>query len=110
MPISRYTTKNAEITVLRAVALSGRTLRATLVPSALILLAVTLLGNAATSLLDENVTGSLARAAPMMLMQCVLMGGVVFVADVVLVVLYLNAAETGRLKPKPRSAGDGRML
>jgi hypothetical protein len=38
------------------------------------------------------------------------MGGVVFVADVVLVVLYLNAAETGRLKPKPRGAGDGRML
>jgi hypothetical protein len=38
------------------------------------------------------------------------MGGVVFVADVVLVVFYLDAAETGRLTPKPRSAGDGRML
>jgi len=41
--------------------------------------------------------------------QCVIMGGIVFVADVVLVVLYLNAAETGRLEPRPRSAGDGRM-
>jgi len=71
---------------------------------------VTLLGNAATGLLDENVTGSLARAMPMMLVQCVIMGGVVFVADVALVVLYLNAAETGRLKPRPRDAGDGRML
>jgi hypothetical protein len=95
---------------LRAIALSLRTVRATLLPSALILLAVTLLGAAATGLLDEEVTGSLARAAPMMLVQCVIMGGVVFVADVVLVVLYLNAAETGRLKPAPRSAGDGRML
>ena len=100
----------ADVGPLRAVALSWRTVRATLIPSALILLAVTLLGNAAAGLLDENVTGSLARAAPMMLMQCVLMGGVVFVADVVLVVLYLNAAETGWLKPKPRGAGDGRML
>ncbi|MCX6372846.1 MAG: hypothetical protein NTX16_07130 [Actinobacteria bacterium] len=95
---------------LRAIALSLRTVRATLLPSALILLAVTLLGAAASGLLDEEVTGSLTRAAPMMLVQCVIMGGVVFVADVVLVVLYLNAAETGRLKPAPRSAGDGRML
>lgn len=100
----------ADVGPLRAVALSWRTVRATPVPSALILLAVTLLGNAATGLFDENVTGSLTRALPMMLVQCVIMGGVVFVADVVLVVLYLNAAETGRLKPGPRSAGDGRML
>jgi len=100
----------ADVGPLRAVALSWRTVMATLVPSGLILLAVTLLGNAATGLLDENVTVSLARALPMMLVQCVIMGGVVFVADVVLVVLYLDAAETGRLRPKPRSAGDGRML
>ena len=100
----------ADVGPLRAVALSLRTVRATLVPSALILLAVTLLGSAAVGHLDERVTGSLARAMPMMLVQCVLMGAVVFVADVVLVVLYLNAAETGRLKPRPRSAGDGRML
>ena len=100
----------ADVGPLRAVALSLRTVRATLVPSALVLMAVTLLGSAAVGLLDEKVTGSVARATPMMLVQCVVMGGVVFVADVVLVVLYLNAAETGRLKPRPRSAGDGRML
>ena len=34
----------------------------------------------------------------MLLVQCVMMGGVVFVADVVLVVLYLDAVESGRLK------------
>ena len=100
----------ADVGPLRAVALSWRTVRATPVPSAVVLLAVTLLNMAATGLLDENVTGSLARALPMMLVQCVIMGGVVFVADVVLVVLYLNAAESGRLKPRPRTAGDGRML
>ena len=95
---------------LRAIALSWRTVRATLIPSALVLLTVTLVGIYATGLLDESVTGSFARALPMMLVQCVIMGGVVFVADVVLVVLYLNAAETGQLKPKRRGAGDGRML
>jgi hypothetical protein len=100
----------ADVGPLRAVALSWRTVRATPVPSAVVLLAGTLLNNAATGLLDENVTGSLERALPMMLVQCVIMGGVVFVADVVLVVLYLNAAESGRLKPRPRGAGDGRML
>jgi hypothetical protein len=100
----------ADVGPLRAVALSWRTVRAALIPSAVVLLAVTVLGNAATLLLDENVTGSLARATPMLLVQCVLMGGVVFVADVVLVTLYLNAAEKGLLKPRPRGAGDGRML
>ena len=100
----------ADVGPLRAIALSVRTVQATVVPSAVILVVVTLLGNAAAGLLDENVTGSLAQALPMMLVQCVIMGGVVFVADVVLVVLYINAAETGRLKPRPRSAGDGRML
>jgi|GEM_PF-834288 len=108
---SDYIIVIADVGPLRAVALSWRTVMATLVPSSLILLAVTLLGNAATGLLDESVSGSFARALPMMLVQCMIMGGVVFVADVVLVALYLNAAESGRLmKPKSRSAGDGRML
>lgn len=89
----------ADVGPLRAVALSWRTVRVTPAPSALVLLAVSLLGYAATSLLDENVTGSLAQALPMLLVQCVIMGGVVFVADVVLVALYLRAAETGRLRP-----------
>jgi len=85
---------------LRAVALSWRAVRAAPIPSALILLAVTLIDIQAASLFNESVTGSLARALPMMIVQCVIMGGVLFVADVVLVTLYLDAAQTGRLKPK----------
>jgi hypothetical protein len=95
---------------LRAVALSWRTVRAVPIPSALVLLTVSFLGYYASSMLNENVTGSFARALPMMIVQCAIMGGVLFVADVVLVVIYLNAAETGKLKPRPRSTGDGRML
>jgi hypothetical protein len=95
---------------LRALGLSWRMVRAAPIPSALVLLSVSLIGDYAARFLDGYVTGSLARALPMMIVQCVIMGGVLFVADVVLVVLYLNAAETGRLKPRPRGAGDGRML
>lgn len=89
----------ADVGPLRAIALSWRTVRAMLVPSALIVLIVNLLWYASSSLLDANVTGSLAQALPMLLVQCVILGGVFFVADVVLVVLYLRAAESGRLKP-----------
>ena len=59
---------------LRAVALSWRTVRATLIPSALVLLTASLVGIYAMSLLDESVTGSFARALPMMLVQCLIMG------------------------------------
>jgi hypothetical protein len=100
----------ADVGPLRAVALSWRTVRAAPIPSVLILLSVTILGFYAASLLDQNVTGGLARALPMVLVQCMIMGSVMFVADVVLVVLCLDAAETGRLTPKPRSTGEGRML
>jgi len=95
---------------LRAVALSWRTVRATLIPSALVLLTASLVGIYAMSLLDESVTGSFARALPMMLVQCLIMGSVLFVADVVLVVVYLNAVGTDKLKPKRRSVDDGEML
>ena len=90
----------ADVGPLRAAALSWRTVRAALVPSVLILLTVTLLGDSASGILNENVTVSLARALPMMVVQCVIMGGVVFVADVALVVLYLDAAEIGQVDPK----------
>jgi hypothetical protein len=45
-----------------------------------------------------------------MFVQCVIMGGVLFVADVILVVLYLDAAQTGRLQPGPLRGGEGRTL
>ena len=90
----------ADVGPLGAIALSWRTARATPAASALILLTVTLLGNYASGILNENVTVSLARALPMMVVECMMMGGVVFVADVALVVLYLNAAESGTLQTR----------
>jgi hypothetical protein len=87
----------AHVGPLSAVVLSWRTVRTAPIPSAVVLLTVTLLSYAAAGLLNEDVTRSLALALPMMLVQCVVMGGVVFAADVVLIVLYLNAVESGTL-------------
>jgi len=89
---------------LRGILLSWKTVRVTLLPSVTILLIVTLLGDLAGGLLGDAVTGDLLRALPMLLVQCVLMGAVVFAADVALIVLYLNAMETGRLQRRGRSS------
>jgi hypothetical protein len=88
----------ADVGTLRAIALSWRTVLVTFVPSALILLVVTLLGDAGGALFVESVTGDLAHAAPMLLVDCVVLGGVVFVADVSLIVLYLDAVERGKVR------------
>lgn len=82
---------------IRAIVLSVRTVRVALLPSALVLLTVTMVGDATSRLLSGSVTTSLGRAAPMLLVQFLAMGVVVFVADVVLVVIYLSAVEAGRV-------------
>ncbi|MFA4966304.1 MAG: hypothetical protein WC709_11830 [Thermoleophilia bacterium] len=81
---------------------SVRTVRAAFLPSTVVLIAVTLISQLAGGLLDGDVTGSLAQAAPMLLVRCVLMGAALFVADVVLVIVYLDAVESGRLRAAPR--------
>jgi hypothetical protein len=74
---------------------SWRTVRATPLPSLAILLAVTLFGVLASGLPGDAADGGLASALPLFVVRCVLMGAVVFVADVALVVLYLETAAEG---------------
>lgn len=83
---------------LRGILLSARMVRLRLLLSTGLLLLVTLLGQLSAGLYGESVLTSLTRALPMLIVQSVLMGAVVFVADVVLVVLYTDAVESGRLK------------
>lgn len=78
----------SDLGVLRGLLASWRTVRANLAASALVVLSVTLLVRAGAGLLDGQVTGSLAHALPMLVVQCVLLGAVVFAADVTLVVVY----------------------
>jgi len=93
---------------LRAIRLSWRTVRAAFLPSVLVLLAVTLLGEATSSLVGDSAAGGLAEAAPMLLVQCAVMGVVLFVADVTLVTIYLDAAEHGRLRSGGRVSPSSR--
>lgn len=92
---------------LRAIALSWRTVRANLPLSVLVVFVVATVQVLAAGLLNERVTGSLAAAAPMILLRCVLMGVVVFVTDVVLVVVYATSLESGRVKPGPGRQAPG---
>jgi hypothetical protein len=55
---------------LRGILLSWQTVRVTLLPSVAILLVVTLLGELASSLLSDSVTGDFAHALPMLLVKC----------------------------------------
>ena len=82
---------------LRGMRLSARMVRLHFLLSAGILLVVTLIGQLSSGLFTENVLTSLGRSLPMLLVQCVIMGAVIFVADVVLVVLYQDDTAKGRI-------------
>ena len=83
---------------LRGIGLSARMVRMHFLISAGLLLIVTLVGQLSAGLFTEDTLTSLARSLPMLLVQCVVMGALIFVADVVLVVLYLDDVQNGRLK------------
>ena len=91
---------------LRAIGLSVRTLRANLTVSVLALLVVTALGDAAV-LLDRAVTSGLLQALPLLVVRVILMGAVLFVADVTLVVVYITTLERGALTARRRASSSG---
>ena len=97
---------------LRGIRLSARMVRLHFLLSAGILLVVTLVGQLSASLFTENVLTSLARSLPMLLVQCVVMGAVIFVADIVPVVLYQEDTANGRIvtakAAKPDDSSDGK--
>jgi hypothetical protein len=85
----------------RAIARSWACLRANLALSILLVLVVSLLATAARTALARIATGGVAQAVPVLFIFIVVMGIVTFAADVILVVAYVNATETGRL-PRAR--------
>jgi hypothetical protein len=86
---------------LRAIARSWACVRANLVLSTLLALVVNLIAVAMATFLAELVTDGLPQALPLLVIDVVVMGVVTFVADVILVVAYVHAVETGRL-PRAR--------
>lgn len=85
---------------LAAVIRSTRVLATAFAGSVLVLLVVTLLGSPNGALLSSVAQNSLPRAMPIMVIWTVALGGILFVADVVLLVLYLDSPARGELKPE----------
>ena len=62
---------------------------------------VSLIAMTVATLLAQTVNDGVAQALPLLVIDVVVMGVVTFVADVVLVIVYVHAIETGRL-PRAR--------
>lgn len=75
---------------LSAMARSVRVLKSAFAPSVLVLLVVTLLGAPGSAMLADGAATSLARAMPILVLWTIVPGAVMFVADVTLLVLYLD--------------------
>ncbi len=85
----------------RAIARSWRVFRLNPLVTVFVFFVVTALGAAGASAARGLMTG-LAQALPVMVIQVFLFGLVLFAADVVLIVVYLETIERGRLKESQR--------
>jgi hypothetical protein len=85
----------------RAIARSWACVRANLGLSAMIAFTVYLIGALVGTLLLLATDGGWLQATPLFVIYVVVMGVVTFVADVVMIVTYVHAVETGRL-PRAR--------
>jgi hypothetical protein len=85
----------------RAISRSWACVGANLVLSTLVALAVNLIAITVATMLAEAVHDGLLQALPILVFDVVVMGVVTFVTDVILVVVYVHAVESGRL-PRAR--------
>ncbi len=76
---------------------SLQTVRATLGLSVGLVVLATLLFNGIGALLAASTSGSLAAIAPVLVIRVFLLGSLTFVLDVVLVLIYIEAIETGKI-------------
>lgn len=82
---------------IRAGARSWSCVGANLPISAAVAVAVRLIGTAAAVLVARLVSDGLGDALPILVIDVVVMGAVMFLSDVMLVIVYIHAVETGRL-------------
>jgi hypothetical protein len=75
---------------LKAIVRSTRVLKGAFGASVLVLLIVTLLGSPGSAMLAAAAQTSLTRALPMLVLWTIVPGAIMFVADVALLVFYLN--------------------
>ena len=82
-----------------AIARSLRTVRAVFLPTALLMMTITLVGWEANDLLVRHASGGLAGALPLLLMRCMAIGGLAFLLYVVLVMIYVTVSEAQKAGP-----------
>jgi hypothetical protein len=87
---------------LRALSRSFRTARLNPAPTLLIVLAMTTVTGVLAAGVAELITGSLLSALPVLVIRVLLTGIVTFVADVALIVVYLETLETGKIREHGR--------
>jgi hypothetical protein len=87
----------ADVGLARALWLSWRTVRAFLGASLFVMLNVTVASQLLLLLVASDGFDGLAGLLPLLVVKTVLLGGVVFVADVALLVVLLHAREQGRV-------------
>ena len=75
------------------IATSLRIVRRHLALSVTVTISVILAAGSSAGLLTQGSTGSLARALPVLVIQCVVVGAIAFVADVVLLVVFQTSGE-----------------
>ena len=97
---SDYAIVISGLSLRRAMARSWRVFRLNTLVTVLLFVVVVAFGGLVTSATAAWMTG-LPQALPAMVIEIVLFGLVLFVADVVLIVVYLETMETGRLKEAP---------
>ncbi len=90
---SDYVVVLADTGPLQALKVSARIAMQALVPSVLIVFLLSPLSQYGALLPNESISGSLARALPMLVLRNVVVGALVFVADVVLLAIFLDTVE-----------------
>ncbi len=98
---SDYAIVISGLSLWRAVARSWRVVRLNALVTITLFVAVTALGGLVTSAAAAWMTG-LPQALPAMVIEVVVFGVMMFVADVILIVVYLETMETGRIKETGR--------
>jgi len=92
----------SDIDPITALYRSWQTVRVNLTASLLIIVAVTLVTMLITQLIDTQLDGALAEMAGLLVVRIVAIGAVAFVADVALIIVYIDTRERHAIRPRRR--------
>jgi hypothetical protein len=95
-----YAVVISDVDPITALRRSFHVVRANVTMSLVILLSVTVLSIVIAMFIDPAINGTLARSLGLVVVRTVAMGAVAFIADVALIMIYIDTAERGALRPQ----------